>query len=108
MSKNSGVSYEDVIYRKGGLYQGVSSLISGKNNDYRREVTWGNSINTFNGTTTETFGHEFGHIIQYNRQGWGQFQGRGIYEQLLIGFKAYRPDLWELPPRWREAVSRAK
>lgn len=31
----------------------------------------------------------FGHIIQFNTQGWATFQGRGILEQLIWGLNAY-------------------
>lgn len=78
MSDKYGVSYENVQWRKGGIYQGIQSLL-----DYRREVTWGNTVATFRGTSPDVFGHEFGHIIQFNTQGWATFQGKGIYEQFL-------------------------
>lgn len=68
------------IYKTNGLtngeyylYQGIQSLL-----DYKREVTWGNTVATFRDTLPKTFGHEFGHIIQFNTQGWAAFQGRGI------------------------------
>ena len=71
-------------WRKGGIYQGIQSLL-----DYKREVTWGNTVATFRDTLPKTFGHEFGHIIQFNTQGWAAFQGRGIFEQLIWGLDAY-------------------
>lgn len=63
---------------KGLIYQGIQSLL-----DYKREVTWGNTVATFGDTDKNVFGHEFGHIIQFNTQGWATFQGRGIYEQII-------------------------
>ena len=50
---------------------------------YKREVTWGNSVATFNNTNSDTFGHEYGHIIQVREQGWARFQARGNYESKL-------------------------
>ncbi len=66
------------VVRKGGIYQGVQSLLK-----YKREVTWGNSIVAFNGTAPETYGHEYGHIYQFYTQGWAKFQGKGLVEQFL-------------------------
>lgn len=77
MSDKYGVSYENVQWRKGGIYQGIQSLL-----DYRREVTWGNTVVTFGDTDKNIFGHEFSHIIQFSTQGWAAFQGKGIFEQL--------------------------
>jgi len=77
MSNKYSVSYENVQWRKGGIYQGIQSLL-----DYRREVTWGNTVVTFGDTDKNIFGHEFGHIIQFSTQGWAAFQGKGIFEQL--------------------------
>lgn len=31
----------------------------------------------------DVYGHEFGHIIQTNNQGWAWKQSRGIWELLL-------------------------
>lgn len=88
MSEKYGVSYKDVAYRKGGAYQGVWNLITDGNGG--REVVWGRTMVTFEGTTPGTFGHEFGHIIQAMKLvGWADFQATGIFEQLFIGSKAY-------------------
>lgn len=106
MSAQTNTPYEKVNWRSGGLYQLVqpyaAKYIGGLFNpanfnypvgDFRREVTWGNSVSTFgnNGSLTSaaTFGHEFGHIIQVCIQGWAAFQGRGIYEQLFMPGDAY-------------------
>ena len=59
--------------RKGGLYQLMGAP----------EVTWGNTIVANKYTSPETFGHEYGHVYQFHTQGWGNFQGRGIYEQTI-------------------------
>jgi len=80
MSDATGVSYKDVAYRKGGLYQVVQTAFK-----YEREVVWGRNIATFDSTDAETFAHEFAHIIQgFKLYGWGAFQGRAIWEQLTI------------------------
>ncbi len=84
MAKAHNLSTDDVAWRKGGAYQGVMSLLKNK-----REVTWGNNVATFSDTKASVFGHEFGHIIQVSKQGWAIFQGKGIYEQLFLGNKAY-------------------
>lgn len=34
----------------------------------------------------DVYGHEFGHIIQTNNQGWAWKQSRGIWEQFLDSF----------------------
>lgn len=86
LSKKHKVSYENVKWRKGGLYQVLQPLWS---QGYRREVVWGNNVVTFKSTDPHTFGHEFGHIIQVVQQGWANFQGKGIWEQLILGDKAY-------------------
>lgn len=74
------------IVRKGGLYQGIQSLLN-----YKREVTWGNSIVAFNSATPETYGHEYGHIYQFYTQGWAKFQGKGLVEQFLDFFGLASP-----------------
>ncbi len=80
------MSTNKVAWRKGGLYQGISSLFGPM---YKREVTWGNSVATFNNTNSDTFGHEYGHIIQVREQGWARFQARGFYEQIINTFSLY-------------------
>ena len=72
--------------RRGGLYQGIQSLLN-----YKRAVTWGNTIVAFNDTTSDTYGHEYGHIYQYYTQGWAQFQGKGLIEQMRYSFSKYNP-----------------
>lgn len=79
MADHFGLSTDKVAWRKGGLYQEIMKL-GGKGNE--REVTWGNSVATFSDTDAKTFGHEFGHIIQVDKQGWANFQGTGMIEQL--------------------------
>ena len=68
------------------MYQGISSLFGPM---YKREVTWGNSVATFENTNADTFGHEYGHIIQVREQGWARFQARGFYEQIINTFSLY-------------------
>ncbi len=80
MANAFNLSTRSVAWRKGGIYQGLMSL------GYKREVTWGRNVATFGTTSAETFGHEYGHIIQFNQQGWAAFQGRGIIEQLQYTF----------------------
>lgn len=80
MSDKYGVSYENVQWRKGGIYQVVQPLWT--RNRQHREVVWGNTVVTFDDTDKNVFGHEFGHIIQFSTQGWATFQGKGIFEQL--------------------------
>ncbi|QTE23347.1 hypothetical protein [Polaribacter cellanae] len=84
MAKATGISAKSVNWRKGGIYQGIMSLL-----DNKREVTWGNNVATFNKTDADVFGHEFGHIIQVRDQGWAIFQAKGIYEQLILGSSSY-------------------
>jgi hypothetical protein len=80
MAEASGVSYKDIAWRKGGIYQGVMSLLKNP-----REVTWGRNIVTFgNDTKPDAFGHEFGHYIQVMQQSWGTMQMKGIWEQLFF------------------------
>ena len=97
MSEIYGVDYKNVKWRKGGLYQVLqphfAKLFSSdpkKSTDYyTREVVWGNNVATFSNTDANTFGHEFGHIIQVRQQGWSNFQARGIWEQVIYGQRAY-------------------
>lgn len=102
ISRGSGVGYENVNWRSGGLYQLAQPYIArlldkhGKGQpieNYRREVTWGNNVATFGSsgafTSSATFGHEFGHIFQVQRQGWGNFQAKGIWEQLFMKGNPY-------------------
>ncbi|REC49015.1 RHS repeat-associated core domain-containing protein [Chryseobacterium pennipullorum] len=86
ISKERNVSYDHVKWRKGGIYQVIQPLWS---SGYKREVTWGNNVATFGSTDPSTFGHEFGHIIQVNNQGWSNMQASGIWEQLFIKGNAY-------------------
>ena len=86
MSEKYGVDYKNVKWRKGGLYQLLQPLWSG---GFNREVVWGNNVATFSNTDANTFGHEFGHIIQVRQQGWSNFQARGIWEQVIYGQRAY-------------------
>lgn len=62
MYTKTGISYNGVRWRSGGLYQLFKD----------REVTWGNNVVTqgSNGanTTPDTFGQKFGHIIQVRQQ----------------------------------------
>jgi len=85
MANAFGLSTDNVSWRRGGIYQGIMSLMNNK-----RDVTWGNNVATYGSTSSKTFGHEFGHIIQINKQGWARFQAIGIFEQLFIGNKVYR------------------
>jgi len=87
MASAFGLSTSDVAWRKGGLYQVLQPLWS---QGYKREVTWGNTVATFRDTDSETFGHEYGHIIQNHMQGWGNFQGRGLFEQLFFRGNPYQ------------------
>ena len=70
------------------MYQGISSLFGPM---YKREVTWGNSVATFENTNADTFGHEYGHIIQVREQGWARFQAKGIREQLQYSLFGENP-----------------
>jgi hypothetical protein len=88
MADNFGLSTNKVAWRKGGAYQYLQPLWSG---GYSREVTWGRNVATFKGTSASTIGHEYGHIIQVNQQGWAAFQGTGIYEQFLDSFGLASP-----------------
>jgi hypothetical protein len=87
ISKERGVSYEGVKWRKGGVYQVLQPLWSG---GQKREVTWGSNVATFGDTDSDTFGHEFGHIVQTQTQGWANMQARGIWEQLFFGSSSYQ------------------
>lgn len=87
MSALRGVSSEGIRWRKGGLYQVLQPLWSGGS---KREVTWGNNVAVFNNTNADTYGHEFGHIIQVRAQGWSVMQGRGIWEQIVVGSASYQ------------------
>lgn len=100
MATAFGLSTDNVAWRRGGLYQvlqpSLAKLFTPKfikegaaTSDFAREVTWGRNVATFGNTSPEIFGHEFGHIIQVNQQGWSAFQARGIYEQLFLGFSGY-------------------
>ena len=98
MASGLGISTDDVAWRIGGIYQFFQPRITKwLNSDfnrynlpyYRREVTWGNNVATFNSTSAAIFGHEFGHIFQNAYQGWAKFQGTGIIEQLFQGHSAY-------------------
>jgi hypothetical protein len=64
MSVERDISYDNVNWRKGCLYQVLQPLWSGGN---KRNVTWGNNVAMFNGDSSNVYGHEFGHIIQGNR-----------------------------------------
>ncbi len=100
MEDATGVNANRVAWRKGGLYQFLQPRFSklfyrgpDKNNiplnKFRREITLGNNVAVFDDTSANTFGHEFGHIIQVDRQGWGNFLGRGTYEQLFFKGNPY-------------------
>lgn len=88
MAKTFGLSTQKVAWRKGGVYQVVQPLWSGGQN---REVVWGRHVATFENTTPKTMVHEFGHIIQVHKLGWGAFQARAIYEQILGTFGVVDP-----------------
>ncbi len=87
MSKKTGVSSEGVRWRKGGLYQVLQPLWTSGGG--KREVTWGNNVAVFNSTNSDTYGHEFGHIIQVRTQGWSVMQGNGIWDQVVTGQDSY-------------------
>ena len=102
MSTGNSVSYESVKWRSGGLYQLAQPYLArlfdpnGRGHsisEYRREVTWGNNVATFGSsgdfTSSETFGHEFGHIYQVQKQGWANMQSRGIWEQIFMKGNPY-------------------
>gem|GEM_PF-2989017 len=100
MATAFGLSTDDIAWRKGGFYQALQpslakmftpkSLREGySTSDFAREVTWGRNVAVFGNTSSATFGHEFGHVIQVNQQGWAAFQARGIYEQLFLGLGGY-------------------
>lgn len=76
MSKKYNVDYSNVKWRTGGFY---NLLIPDA------AVVWGNNVvTTSKQDASRLLGHEFGHIIQVSRQGWANFQARGIWEQLYV------------------------
>ena len=102
MSDRLDLPYKNVKWRNKGLYQLAQPFFAKlftkgsrgySASEFRREVTWGNNVATFgtNGEATSigTFGHEFGHIYQVYKQGWGNFQAKGIREQLFMKGNPY-------------------
>ncbi|WP_392438118.1 hypothetical protein ACF3N7_10130 (plasmid) [Cruoricaptor ignavus] len=76
MSEKYKVLSDGVKWRTGGVY---NLLIP------NAAVTWGNNVSTTNKyDSADLLGHEFGHIIQVQQQGWANFQARGIWEQIFV------------------------
>lgn len=87
ISSKTGYSTQGIRWRKGGLYQVLQPLWTRGGSN--RPVTWGNNVAVFSDTNANTYGHEFGHIIQVRTQGWSTMQGHGIWEQIILGEKSY-------------------
>lgn len=92
MSEKYKIDYKNVKWRTGGIY---NLLIP------NAAVTWGNNVSTTNRHDSPgLLGHEFGHIIQVQTQGWANFQAKGIWEQIYLkgikGIDVYNTKRWKI------------